>query len=106
PGAVSADRVISTIDEELGRLAEDGLAAGELDRVKARIATQLLREVDAVLGRTLVMAAFEQQRGTAELVGQLPALIGRVDEASVVAAAATLAPQRRAVLEIVPGGRS
>jgi len=101
--AVGADRVVSTIDEELRRLADDGLAAGELTRVKARIAAHLLRELDPILGRTLAMATFEQQRGRAELIGELPALIGAVDEAAVLAAASTLTPQRRAVLEILPG---
>ena len=106
PAAVGVDRVISTIDEEMRRLADDGLADGELARVQARIAAHLLRELDPVLGRTLAMATFEQQRGQAELIGELPALIGAVDEAAVVAAAAALTPERRAVLELVPGGTS
>ena len=103
PAAVDADRVIDTVDEELRRLAEDGLAPDELARVNARIAAHLLREVDSVLGRTLAMATFEQQRGRAELVGELPGLLARVTGDEVAAAAARLTPQRRAVLELAAG---
>jgi predicted Zn-dependent peptidase len=104
PGSVEPDRVIATIDEELDRLATDGLQPGELQRVQARIAAQLLREADPVLGRTLAMAVLEQQRGRAELVGELPALLAAVTDEQVVGAAASLRPDRRAVLEVVPGG--
>jgi hypothetical protein len=62
PPQGSADKVLATIDEELERLAEDGLAAGELARTQARIATHLLRETDAVIGRALRMAVLELQR--------------------------------------------
>lgn len=104
PPQVSSDKVISSIDEELRRLVDGGLGEGELQRVQARIAAHLLREVDAVLGRTLTFAVLEQQRGRAELLNELPRLIGSVTAEDVVAAAARLIPDRRAVLEIVPGG--
>ncbi|HSV68154.1 MAG TPA: pitrilysin family protein [Mycobacteriales bacterium] len=102
--ASSADAVLATVDDELAMLATDGLRQGELDRVKARIAAQLLRDVDAVLGRTLALAAFEQQHGRAELLAELPVLIGAVTAEQIAAAAATLVPNRRAVVELVPGG--
>jgi hypothetical protein len=50
------------------------------------------------------MAVLEQQRGRAELTNELPRLLAAVTADQVVAAAATLRPQRRATLEIVPGG--
>ena len=46
--------------------------AGELARTQARMATHLLRDTDAVLGRALRMAVLEQQRGDAELLNELP----------------------------------
>jgi predicted Zn-dependent peptidase len=104
PPQVTADTIISTIDDELNRLATKGLEPGELARIQARLAAHLLREVDAVLGRTLRMAVLEQQRGRAELINELPRLLAEVTAEQVVAAAATLRPQRRAILEIVPGG--
>jgi hypothetical protein len=50
------------------------------------------------------MAVFEQQRGRAELVGELPGLLAAVEEAQVRAAAAALRPDRRARLDLVVAG--
>ncbi|BFU42481.1 M16 family metallopeptidase [Krasilnikovia sp. MM14-A1004] len=103
PPGGDADKVLRTVDEELDRLASDGLRPGELARTQARMATHLLRDTDAVLGRALPMAVLEQQRGAPELLNDLPRLVGQVTEAQVVAAAATLRPERRATVEVVPG---
>ncbi|SHN32936.1 M16 family metallopeptidase [Cryptosporangium aurantiacum] len=103
PPTVETDKVITAIDQEIERLAGSGLAPGELSRVQARLAAHLLREVDAVLGRTLSIAVLEQQRGRAELINDLPHLLAEVTAEQVVAAAQTLRPARRAVLELVPG---
>jgi predicted Zn-dependent peptidase len=104
PGTVAADTALAAVDDELARLAADGLRPGELDRVKARIAAQLLRELDGVLGRTLALAALEQMHGRAELLLELPGLIGAVTADQVAAAASTLTPGRRAVVELVAAG--
>ena len=103
PPGGDAGKVLRTVDEELDRLASDGLAPGELERTQARIATHLLRETDAVLGRALPMAVLELQRGRPELLNELPKLVGEVTEAQIVAAAAALRPDRRATVEVVPG---
>ncbi|WP_250003013.1 pitrilysin family protein [Actinoplanes sp. M2I2] len=103
PPGGDADKVLRTVDEELDRLAADGLAPGELERVQARIATHLLRDTDAVLGRALPMAVLELQRGRPEMLNELPKLVGEVTEAQIVAAAATLRPERRATVEVIPG---
>ncbi|GAB1694314.1 M16 family metallopeptidase [Krasilnikovia sp. M28-CT-15] len=103
PPGGDADKVLRTVDEELDRLATEGLRPGELARTQARMATHLLRDTDAVLGRALPMAVLEQQRGRPELLNELPRLVGQVTEAQIVAAAATLRPERRATVEVVPG---
>jgi predicted Zn-dependent peptidase len=103
PGGDPA-KVLRVVDEECDRIATDGLAPGELVRTQARMAANLLRDTDAVLGRALQMAVLEQQRGAAELLGQLPGMVAGVTEEAVVAAAATLVPARRATVEVVPGG--
>ena len=103
PPGGDADKVLRTIDEELDRLATGGLAPGELERTQARIATHLLRDTDAVLGRALPMAVLELQRGRPELLNELPRLVGEVTEAQIVAAAAALRPDRRATVEVIPG---
>lgn len=104
PPGGSVDKVLVTIDEELDRLATDGLTPGELARTQARMATHLLRETDAVLGRALRMAVLELQRGNPGLLNDLPHQIAEVTEEQVRSAAATLRPNRRASIEVVPGG--
>jgi zinc protease len=100
---VTSDDVVRAIDEELARLASDGLDDGELSRIQARIAASLLTRLDFILGRTLAMASLEQQRQNPALLAELPALIGSVTPEQVVAAAATLKPDRRARLDLQPG---
>jgi zinc protease len=103
PPGGDAGKVLRTVDEELERLATDGLTAGELERTQARIATHLLRDTDSVLGRAQPMAVLELQRGRPELLNELPKLIGEVTEAQITAAAAALRPENRATVEVVPG---
>ncbi len=103
PEETSVDTVLATVDEELARLAADGLPAAELDRTVARMTSRYLREVDSVLGRATTMAVFEQQRERAELVNELPDRLRQVTAGAVQAAAATLTPQTRTVLELRPG---
>jgi predicted Zn-dependent peptidase len=62
PPGGDAEKVLRTVDEELDRLATGGLRPGELARTQARMATHLLRDTDAVLGRALPMAVLEEQR--------------------------------------------
>ena len=104
PPSVTTDTIIGVVDEELTRLATDGIDDAELDRVRARLITHLVKESDAVLGRALLMTSLEQQRGQAELINEIPALLARITPAQIVEAAATLRPERRAVLELIPGG--
>jgi predicted Zn-dependent peptidase len=102
PPEVTADTLLASVDEELDRLATGGLQPGELERTVARMRARYLREIDPVLGRAQVMTVFEQQRGRAELVNELPGLLATVTAQAVRAAAGTLAGDR-AVLEIQPG---
>jgi zinc protease len=103
PPGGAVDAVLTAMGEEADRVANDGLEPGELARTVARMATHLLRDDDAVLGRALRMAVVEQQRHDAAIVGELPHLLGEVTEEQVRAAAGTLVPSRRAVVEVVPG---
>jgi len=102
PSEVPVDRIVATVDEEIARLARDGLDGPEVDRTVARIVTRYLREIDSVLGRATQMAVFEQQRGRAELVNELPGLLAAVTPAAVQVAAGTLGRDNRAVLELRP----
>jgi zinc protease len=104
PEETSLDTVLATVDEEIARLAADGLTSDELDRTVARMTARYYRELDPVLGRATTMSVFEQQRDRAELVNELPDLLREVSTAAVQAAAATLRPDNRAVLELRPEG--
>ncbi|MEU4687544.1 pitrilysin family protein [Actinoplanes sp. NPDC023714] len=103
PPGGDAGKVLQTIDEELDRLTTDGLKPGELDRTQARMATRLLQGTDDVLGRAQPMAVLELQRGRPGLLNELPKLVSEVTDEQIVAAAATLRPERRASVEVIPG---
>ena len=81
-----------------------GWPTGELERVRARLLAQVFRDLDPVLGRTQALAAAELVHGRAELLAELPGRLAEVTADQVRAAAATLRPDRRAVLELAPGG--
>jgi predicted Zn-dependent peptidase len=104
PNPESLERILAAVDQELARLAADGLEPGELDRVRTRTVSVLFREMDAVLSRALEFAKFELIFGRAELISELPDRLTAVTEADVQAAAAALSPERRAVVELIAGG--
>ena len=104
PDETSVDAVTAAVDEELDRLAQDGLDQGELDRTVARMTASFLREVEPALGRALTLSVLAQQRDRPELLTELPSLYAQVTPAQVQAAAATLGRDNRAVLELRPGG--
>jgi zinc protease len=104
PDASSLDTILRAIDEELARVADDGLDRGELDRVRIRLVSVLVRDLDAVISRTLEFAKFELLHGRAELIAELPERLSAITEDDVRAAARTLGPDRRAVLELIAGG--
>ena len=104
PDQGALDRILAAVDEELDRVATDGLDKGELDRVRTRVVSVSLRELDAVMNRTLELAKFELLHGRAELLEELPGRLAEVGDDAVRAAAAALQPDRRAVLELIAGG--
>ncbi|MEV7010913.1 pitrilysin family protein [Streptosporangium sp. NPDC051022] len=103
PAGGSAERVLEVVDEEIERLAADGLPPEELARVQARMVALLLRDGDAVIGRGVRMAVLELQRGDPALLNELPALLTSVTAEEIRAAAGRLRPHRRASIEVVAG---
>jgi len=100
---VSAQQLLTAVDDELQLLATEGVGEDELARVQARIAAQLLRQADPVLGRTQSFAAGELIHGRAEFATELPGRLAAVTADSIADAAAHLREQHRAVLELKPG---
>jgi predicted Zn-dependent peptidase len=106
PEGGDPDAAVRAIDEEIERVANDGVPADELRRVVARASAELHQLADNVMERTLAAASYEQQRGRAELVWEVPEMLRTVTPEQVAAAAATLTPLTRARLDVVPGSRS
>ena len=104
PNPESLERILAAVDEELARVAADGLEPGELDRVRTRTVSVLFREMDAVLSRALEFAKFELIFDRAELISELPDRLTAVTGADVQEAATALSPERRAVVELIAGG--
>ena len=104
PDQGSLDKILRALDEELDRVATDGLDKGELDRVRTRLVSVSFRELDAVMSRTLELAKFELLHGRAELITEIPSRLAALSEDEIRQAAAALQPDRRAVLELIAGG--
>jgi len=85
-------------------VAAGGVTDGEVDRVVTTITAQILRSLDDLMNRALAAGVAEQQRGRAELVRELPALLAAVTSDDITGVASRwLQPDSRAVLEVVPG---
>jgi zinc protease len=104
PAHGDPEKVLLAADEETERLAADGPGGPELSGARARVTASLLRETDSVTGRALRMAVFELQRADPGLVCEIPDLLAGIDARRVRDAAARLTADRRATLELVPGG--
>ena len=103
PGA-PVDEVLGAIDTEIAEVAS-AVTDDEVDRVVTSMVSGHLHELDDVLNRATVMGLLEQQRQCAELVNDLPTLLGTVTAEGVSAAAERwLRGRGRAILEVVPGG--
>ncbi|MGZ4542371.1 MAG: M16 family metallopeptidase [Mycobacteriaceae bacterium] len=102
----TARAVLDAIDSEVAELAENGPSAQELAGVVARWRAGSHRERDRVATRALDLGSAELLFGRPELGVELPELIAGVTAEQVAAAAATLTPGARAVLEVTPGANA
>jgi len=101
---VDTDRVLATVDDEIGRIARDGVSDDELRRSVARWSATMYRDHDRLATRTRAIGACELLHGRGELAVELPGLVAAVTSDQVAAAAAALRPESRAVLTITPAG--
>jgi zinc protease len=105
PGTATTDALLEVIDEEVERLASDGPTKEELARVVASSSADVWRSLDSILNRSHIMGSVETVHGSAELIDELATRLAAVTSADVAAAAADLAGQHRAVLELQPAKR-
>ena len=106
PTDVSSETVIEAAGEQIARLAEAGPNPAELARAVARFVSGLYRDSDSIGSRTRSLGSLELLHGRAELLTEIPALLAAVTGDQVARAAATLRPDRCAVLTVAPGSRS
>ncbi len=102
PDDVTADELAATVHEEIARLGDDGCRVDELERVTAAFAGGFWQGVDSVNERAIMLASLETIHGDAGLLDELPGLLGAITPAAVAAAAADLASQPVARVEIHP----
>jgi zinc protease len=102
PGTASTKDLLKAIDEEIGRLASEGPTKDELARVVATASAELWRSLDSILGRSHIIGSLETIHGSAELIYDLAPRLAAVTADDVATAAADLAGQHRAVLELQP----
>ncbi|WP_442860995.1 M16 family metallopeptidase [Amycolatopsis sp. CA-230715] len=102
PGG-AADKAVRVVDEEIERIAAEGLDDDEVLRLRTMAVSRLVRELDSVVGRAKLFGLFEQQRGDAALIAELPGLLSSLTGDEIAAAAATVGEAHRAVVEILPG---
>ncbi|HET9769864.1 MAG TPA: pitrilysin family protein [Acidimicrobiia bacterium] len=103
PGGV--DPILEALDEEVAAVGDGAATEEEVDRVVTTMTAQTIRRLDDMMNRALAAAALEQQRGRAELLSELPAVLAAVTPDDVTRVAGQwLRPDSRAVLEVVPGG--
>ncbi len=101
---VEADRVLSTVDDEIATIAMHGVSDDELSRTVARWAATMFRDHDRLATRTRAIGSCELLHGRGELAVELPAMLAAVTSEHLMRAAATLRPDSRAVLTITPAG--
>lgn len=102
PGTATTQQLLVAIEEELGRLAEHGPTPDELTRVAAVASSAYWRALDSVMQRSIVLASLEVVHGRAGLASELPGRIAAVPSNEIARAAANLASQHRALVEIRP----
>jgi zinc protease len=105
PGAATTDALLKAVDEEIERLATDGPTKEELARVVASSSADLWRSLDSIVNRSHMIGSLETIHEAAELIDELAPRLGAVSAADVAAAAADLAGQPPAILELQPAVR-
>ncbi|GBE20814.1 protease 3 precursor [bacterium BMS3Bbin01] len=104
PRASDRSRIIEAIDEEIEAVT-GGLEPGEVDRVVSRVTAEYARKMNHMLNRSLGAAQFELLYDEPGLLDAIPALYANVTARAVSEAARVwLRADRRAELDIVPGG--
>ena len=105
PG-VTTRAAVAAIDEEVGRLGDEGPSPDELHRAKRRELGAYHASTDSRLGRMQELGVLASVHDRPELADQLPRLYQEITENQVQQAVKRwLRPERSTVLYWVPGGQ-
>ena len=85
----SADALLGAIDEEIGKIARDGVDAATLKRTKTRLQATWNTELESFINRADMLAKLQTLWGDARVVSQIPGWIDKVTSADVQRVAAT-----------------
>jgi predicted Zn-dependent peptidase len=99
---VSEGEVLAAFDEEVERVAREGVDEGELARVKTKVLTDWYGGLEPRLGLAVEMAQATAFAGTPEALLAFPGEVGSVTASDLRRAAAWLVPQARAAIAKVP----
>lgn len=101
--STSADAVLAAMDEEIAKVAKDGVDDATLKRVKTRLLADWYNGLESFLSRADTLAKLQTLWGDAKVVNQIPVWIAGVTSADVQRVANTyLSVANRSVIDRVP----
>ncbi len=96
---VEPERLLELMDEEVARIAEEGVTQEELERARNRQRASEILGRQTVMGRAEALQWYNHFHGTPEaLAGDLDGYLEVTEEAVMEAAARYLSPENRAVI--------
>ncbi|AXK73009.1 insulinase family protein [Lysobacter sp. TY2-98] len=99
----NADAVLAAMDEEIAKVAKDGVSDAELKRVKTHMLADWYNGLEAFISRADTVAKLQTLWGDANVVNKIPTWIEGVTSADLQRAAKTyLARTNRTVIDRVP----
>jgi predicted Zn-dependent peptidase len=99
----SADALLAAMDEEIARVASEGVDDATLKRVKTRMLADWYNGLESFLGRADTLAKLQTLWGDAKVANQIPAWIDAVTSADVQRVASTyLTKANRTVIDRKP----
>ena len=99
----TADQLLAAMDEEIARIAEDGVGDEELARVKTQMLADWNNGMESLISRADNLARLQAIWGDAAVANQIPAWIENVDSADIQRVASKyLTAENRTVIDRKP----
>jgi predicted Zn-dependent peptidase len=99
----SADAVLAAMDEEIGKVAKNGVDDATLKRVKTRMLADWNNKMESFINRADTLAKLQTLWGDAKVANKIPSWIDAVTSDDIKRAAGTyLVPANRTVIDRKP----